>query len=108
MKFSFRSGMDLIPFSIEVIWKRKPALLIAKQSVLPSRSAFSDFSLIADLFGKNVPKLVFFLPEKSAFWPNQCKKSDFHSISLPHKAKIYSAISLNMEYFQIKFDWVNF
>ena len=70
-------------------------------SVLPSRSALSDLGLIADLFEKNAPKLVLFLPEKSALWP---KKVDFQGFCLPHKAKKYLKISLNMEYFQIKVD----
>ena len=39
--------------------------------VLPSRSALSDLGLIADLFEKNAPKLVLFLPDKSAFWPKK-------------------------------------
>ena len=72
---------------------------MVRYAVLPSRSAFSDLG---------VPKLVFFLPEKSTFWPYKSKKSDFHSFSLPHKAKIYLKISLDIEYFQIKFHWLNF
>ena len=59
-------------------------------------------------FQKEAPKLVLFLPEKSFFWPDKSSKSDFHSFSLPHRAKIYSKISLNMEYFQIKFYGLNF
>jgi hypothetical protein len=51
--------------------------------VLPSRSALSDLGLIADIFEKNAPKLVLFLPKKSSFCP---KKSDFHFFSFPHKA----------------------
>ena len=66
--------------------------------MLPSRSALSDLSLIADLFRKNAPKLVLFLPEKSVFWPKKFKKSDFQCFSLPQKSKKYLKDSLNLEY----------
>ena len=72
--------------------------------MLPSRSALSDLGLIADLFEKKAPKLVLFLPEKSAFWPKKSKKSDFQVFSLQQNAKNYLKISLNLEYFPIKVD----
>jgi hypothetical protein len=77
--------------------------------VLPIRSALSDLGLIANLLGKkeekNAPKLFLCLPEKSAFWPKKSKESYFYYFCLPHKAKLYLKISLNMEYYQIKFYW---
>ena len=56
-------------------------VIVMAVAVSPSRSALSDL----------VPKLVLFLPLKSAFWPPQKKaiKSDFHFFSLSHKAKNY-------------------
>ena len=60
----------------------------ASVPVLPSRSALSDLGLIADLFKKNAPKLVLFLPEKSAFWPKNPKSLIFYVLAFHKNQKI--------------------
>ena len=73
-------------------------VIIVMVAVLPSRSALSDLGLIADLFEK-------MLLNWSSFCLKSPKKSDFYFFfSLPHKAKHYLIIPLNINYFPLKAD----
>ena len=58
--------------------------------------------LMVTLFGKNAPKLVLLLPEKSAIWPKKSKKSDLHFLASLTKQKLLANFPKygiwNMEY----------
>jgi hypothetical protein len=51
---------------------------------------------------KNAPKMVLFLPEKSAFWPKKSENYDVSSFSLPQKAKKVLEIFLKYRIFSNK------
>jgi hypothetical protein len=75
--------------------------------VLPSWSALSDLGLRADLFQKMRLNWSSFCVKIPLYGQKSPKSQIFTVFRLTLKAENYLKISLIMEYFQIKVNWLN-